>query len=120
VKLIFDQNLSYRLVERLADVFPGSTHVRLVGLDRALDSEVWKYAQDNDYIIVTKDGSDFHPMSVRLGWPPKVIWFNVGNCSTAFVETQLRICSTHIASFYESDQDAMLVIGQAPFASKQP
>ena len=32
MKLLLDQNLSHRLVAALADVFPGSVHVRDVGL----------------------------------------------------------------------------------------
>ena len=37
MKLLFDQNLSPKLVHRLADLFPDSSHVQLVGLDRAGD-----------------------------------------------------------------------------------
>ena len=32
MKLLFDQNLSPKLVNRLADLFPGSGHVQSVGL----------------------------------------------------------------------------------------
>jgi predicted nuclease of predicted toxin-antitoxin system len=53
--LLFDQNLSPRLVHRVADLFPGSIHVQEVGLATALDRIVWDYARANDYIIVTKD-----------------------------------------------------------------
>ena len=58
MKLLFDQNLSPLLASRLSDIFPESTHVQDVGLDRADDTEVWKYAGANGYIIVSKD-SDF-------------------------------------------------------------
>jgi Domain of unknown function (DUF5615) len=44
VRLLLDQNLSPRLVRALADLFPGSTHVRDVGLSRATDDAVWNYA----------------------------------------------------------------------------
>jgi predicted nuclease of predicted toxin-antitoxin system len=40
MKLLFDQNLSFKLCQNLADLFPESIHVRLLGLsetgDRAL------------------------------------------------------------------------------------
>jgi predicted nuclease of predicted toxin-antitoxin system len=58
VKLLFDQNLSPRLVGLLADVFPGSLHVRQVGLERADDESIWSLARDRSFAIVTKD-SDF-------------------------------------------------------------
>lgn len=53
--LLFDQNLSPRLVLRLLDMYPGSVHVADVGLDFVADRVVWDYARRHDYIIVTKD-----------------------------------------------------------------
>ena len=41
MKLLFDQNLSPRLIARLADLFPESVHVSDVELDRVGDLEVW-------------------------------------------------------------------------------
>jgi predicted nuclease of predicted toxin-antitoxin system len=35
VKLLLDQNLSYKLVAAIDDMFPGSAHVRDVGLAEA-------------------------------------------------------------------------------------
>jgi predicted nuclease of predicted toxin-antitoxin system len=43
MRLLFNQNLSVRLVRSLTDVYPGSSHVSLVGLDRASDAEVFDY-----------------------------------------------------------------------------
>ena len=42
--LLFDQNLSPKLVHRLADLYPSSTHVSEIGLARALDTDIWEYA----------------------------------------------------------------------------
>lgn len=39
--LLFDQNLSPRLVSELADTFPRSLHVSQIGLAEALDRAVW-------------------------------------------------------------------------------
>ena len=89
MKLLFDHNLSPRLVHRLADVYSDTSHVFLVGLDRASDMAVWNYAQTNHYIIVTKD-SDFSDVSVLRGFPPKVIWLRLGNCTTSDVERTMR------------------------------
>ena len=58
MKLLFDQNLSDQLVTLLADLFPNSTHVKTIGLNTAADTELWDYARDNDYLIVSKD-TDF-------------------------------------------------------------
>jgi len=87
--LLFDQNISPRLVDRLADIYPDSAHVSTIGLGNAFDIEIWQYAHDNDYIIVTKD-ADFSEFAVVKGSPPKVIWIRRGNCSTQEIETILR------------------------------
>ena len=42
MKLLFDQNLSPKLVTRLADLFPGSLHVQSAGLDQADDEKIWE------------------------------------------------------------------------------
>jgi len=89
MKLLFDENLSFKLVRLLRDLFPESVHVRDVRLKTADDLTVWKYAQDNSFIICSKD-SDMHQRSFLLGFPPKVVWLRLGNCSTSDVEQLLR------------------------------
>ncbi len=71
MKLLFDHNLSPRLVSRLADLYPDASHTSLTGLDRATDNAVWLYAQAHAYVIVTKD-ADFNDVSVLRGFPPMV------------------------------------------------
>lgn len=89
MRLLFDQNLSSRLVSRLADICPDASHVGLLGLDHASDEAVWEYARTNGYVIVTKD-ADFNDRSVLRGFPPKVIWLRLGNCTTSQVEAAIR------------------------------
>lgn len=90
MKLLFDQNLSPRLVHRLAADYPGSTHVSTLGLDQALDVTVWAFARDHGFVIVSKD-ADFSDMSVLLGFPPKVVWLRIGNCRTSDIARLLRV-----------------------------
>ena len=70
MKLLFDENLSPKMVMALADVFPDSAHVDRVGLGGGSDDDVWRYAKDNDYMIVSKD-SDFYEKSILYGQPTK-------------------------------------------------
>lgn len=70
------------MVSRLADIYPDSNHLFNLNLDTAEDSFVWQYAKDNDFTIVTKD-SDFSELSLLRGFPPKVIWIRIGNCTTS-------------------------------------
>ena len=59
MRFLFDQNLSPRLRHRLADIYPGSVHVRDMGLELAEDETIWNYAARHGLTIVTKE-SDFH------------------------------------------------------------
>lgn len=104
MKLLFDQNLSYKLISLVSDLFPNCEHVRDIGLETADDIIVWEYGQGNGLMIVSKD-SDFHQRSFLYGYPPKVIWLRLGNCSTADVERMLRDNFAAIEAFYE-DKDA--------------
>jgi len=109
VKLLFDENLSLRLVVLLEDLFPGSQHVRVCGLGAADDVEIWEYAKNNGLIIVTKD-SDFQERSVLLGAPPKIIWLRKRNCTTADIALVLRAASALISRFDRLEQETCLIL----------
>ena len=110
-RLLFDQNLSFRLVDALADQFRDSVHVRDVGLSRADDGAVWAYARDHGMTIVTKD-SDFNQVAFLAGAPPKIVWLRLGNCTTDDVLALLRRRTKEIADFIESTDDAVLILGE--------
>ena len=96
-------------MDRLAAPFPGSTQTSLVGLERAIDSEVWNFARVNDLIIVTKD-ADFGDLGVARGFPPKVIWLRLGNCTTADIEKSLRSNQQAIVSFSADPNLGILIL----------
>ncbi len=98
MKLLLDQNLSFKLCGALTDLFPGTTQIRLVGLANASDRRVWDYAKENGFALVTLD-SDFADMAALLGSPPKVVWLRCGNQATTFMEKLLRSHATAIADF---------------------
>ncbi|MEK6334230.1 MAG: DUF5615 family PIN-like protein [Acidobacteriota bacterium] len=89
MRLLFDQNLSPKLVKRLSDLFPDSNHVYYLGIDLASDKELREYAGREGFVIVTKD-SDFSDLCILLGFPPKVVWIRRGNCCTTDIEEILR------------------------------
>lgn len=109
MKLLFDHHLSRKLVARLADLFPQSSHVVFHGLECAEDSAIWSFARNGEYLIVTKD-SDFNDVVTLRGAPPKVIWIRVGNCSTATVEAIIRRNYPLIEAFCHDPQSAILEI----------
>jgi len=107
--LLFDQNISPRLIERLADLYPGSVHVSMLGMGKALDIEIWQYAHDNDYMIVTKD-ADFSEFGLVKGFPPKIIWIRRGNCSTQEIEMILRESYSEISALSEDTETGILTL----------
>ena len=109
MKLLFDQNLSFKLAGRLADVYPDSAHVRLLGLDQTDDHEIWEFAALEGFTIVSKD-ADFQQMAMLLGPPPKVIWIRLGNCQVDAVEALLRQGESAVAEFIADPGLAILAL----------
>lgn len=107
-ELLFDANLAPALVERLADVFPGSAHVYSFGLEDS-DTSIWNHAKAEGYVIVSKD-SDFHQRAFVLGPPPKVIWIRLGNCRTPIVESLLCQRRIDIEAFNANAEEWVLAL----------
>jgi predicted nuclease of predicted toxin-antitoxin system len=90
LKLLFDANLSPRLVPRLAELFPGSIHVFDTDLVRYTpDEAIWEYAKTGGYTILTAD-SDFIEIAERRGVPPGIVRLENCNYKTARVEEVIR------------------------------
>lgn len=101
MKLLFDENLSFKLCKRLEDIYPDSTHVRFVDLQNVDDFVIWQYAKDNRFVIVTQD-SNFNDLSVLNGFPPFVVWIKSGNTRVSEIENLLRTHSIRLRAFLET------------------
>jgi predicted nuclease of predicted toxin-antitoxin system len=110
MKLFFDHNLSYKLVGRLADLFPDAEHVQNINLHEADNRTVWEYARANDLAIAQKD-NDFHRLSFFYGAPPKVVWVRLGNCTTTDIELALRRHHTDLSKFHADKEGVFLIVG---------
>ena len=109
MKLLFDENLSFKLCTLLADLFPNSSQIKLLKLERSQDITLWDYALSNQFAIVTQD-SDFADFAALYGPPPKVIWLRCGNQPTRFIEGLLRKHFDIIKAFESEMQAACLEI----------
>jgi predicted nuclease of predicted toxin-antitoxin system len=109
MRLLFDQNLSFKLCDRLADLFPDSDQVRRLDLDRADDQAIWRYAQAHDFMLVTQD-ADFADLAAVFGPPPKVIWLRCGNQPTDAIERLLRQRAEIIGTFGKDPTAACLEV----------
>jgi predicted nuclease of predicted toxin-antitoxin system len=107
--LLFDENLSPRLVTLLGDRFPGCVHVDSLGLRGAPDGVVWDHAEHHALAIVSKD-ADFVSMALMRTAPMKVICLWVGNASTAAIAGLLEREVDAINRFLRSSGDSLLVL----------
>ena len=109
MKLLFDENISPRLPQMLASEYPGSQHVREAGLRGTADQQIWSYARDLGFTIVSKD-TDFRERSVLEAFPPKVIWLDVGNAGTPVIAELLRRERQRIEGFEKQNESAFLIL----------
>lgn len=109
MKLLFDQNLSPRLVVRLADVFPDSAHVQQFDMDTASDGAVLEFAKERGFTLVSKD-SDFFDAGMMRGRTTKIVWIRRGNCSTTDIETILRRHVADVRNLETADSLFLLML----------
>jgi predicted nuclease of predicted toxin-antitoxin system len=100
VRLLFDEPLSEELCQALADLFPESLHVRVLGHGGATDTKVWDLARAHNCLVVSKD-EDFSRLAVLHGAPPMFVWIRRGNCSTSEIARLLRQHHDEILRFGE-------------------
>ena len=101
MKLLFDQNLSFKLSPLVVSIFPDSKHVKDFALTRAQDDTIWAFAAENGFAIVSKD-SDFVHRALLRGHPPKLVYVRVGNASTERIG-QLLLDSQDVIKGFLSD-----------------
>jgi predicted nuclease of predicted toxin-antitoxin system len=109
MKLLLDENLSRRVVPFIQAAFPESTQIALLGLEHSTDQDIWRYAKEHDYVIVTKD-SDFYEMSLLYGQPPKIVWLKIGNQSKAATIKALTQNSREIEQLLLGENKACIEI----------
>jgi len=81
MKLLFDENISYRIVKKLESDFPNSKHISDLLKQRVKDSEIFLLAFKEEFCIVSFD-EDFFELQILKGFPPKLVWLRFGNSST--------------------------------------
>lgn len=109
MKLLLDQNLSWKLVAELRESYPDSEHIKQALSTSADDRAISDFARDNDFTIVTKD-DDFVQRSLLLGHPPKVIWIRLGNCKTEEISKLLLSLYSQVLAFANDEEKSLFAI----------
>jgi len=112
--LLFDQNISSRILRELKSEFPGSLHVVEIGMEDASDLEIFEFAKINDLAIVTFD-SDFADLGTVRGFPPKIIWLRTGNHTTKDLVRVMVLNVVSITNFLSSSEGGVLEIQRNHF-----
>ncbi len=107
MKLLFDQNISFKVAKNSQHLFIDSKHISDVGLSFSLDIEIWEFARNNNYCIVTFD-ADFIDISALKGFPPKIIWLRIGNTSTNNLILKLQTDLLIIKDFLNNSEMGFL------------
>ncbi len=103
MKLLFDQNISFRIVAKINSIFYNSKQVRQIGLEDIKDELIWNFAKENGFTIVTFD-SDFSDIAFLRGNPPKIIWLRGGNKNTNDIVEVLKDNEIIIKQFIENEE----------------
>lgn len=109
MKLLLDENLSDRIIQRIIDLYPDSQHVKGLSLTNTDDTIIWEYAKVNNFVIVSKD-ADFHQRSLLYGHPPKFIYLRIGNSPTSAIVSTLRDNFEIISNFIDSQEESILIL----------
>ena len=107
MKLLLDENISHRIIKHLIKDFPNSKHVVEIAQNRLSDLEIWEYAKNNDFVIVTYD-EDFYEWQLMKNYPPKLIWLRFGNAKIKVIASKIIDHKKSIERLIE-DQDLGLL-----------
>lgn len=109
MKILLDENISWRIIKELADSFNEVFHVNQIFGKRPMDTDIWNYARENQFMIITYD-SDFIDISELRGAPPKIIWFRFGNASRNYIINKIKSNIDRIKELYNDDELNILEI----------
>lgn len=103
MKFLFDQNISFRILKQLPTQFRDSSHVKSENLINAPDQQIWEFAKQRGFTIVTQD-SDFNELNSLYGFPPKIIWIRTGNLKTSMILKILMEYNDEISDFLSKEE----------------
>lgn len=108
MKFLIDNNLSYKLTEHLKPPGIDASHIKNELSIFSLDYEIWEFAKEYEFVILTKD-NDFNELSQLLGCPPKVVHLMCGNKKTSYVANHIISNKSELVDFVNSDMENCLL-----------
>lgn len=110
MKLLLDANISWRIIKLVGDNFSDSLHAKDLKINQpAKDIEIWQFAKQNNFTILTHD-DDFEKLLLLKGVPPKVIILKTFNKNTKQIAEILISKKETIESFIVNDELMILEV----------
>jgi predicted nuclease of predicted toxin-antitoxin system len=109
LRILLDQNLSPKLIRKLADVMPALESVYDHDLVGASDPVIFDWARRMQFLALVSTDRDFVHLAERLGPPPKVIRIERCDFPARVIEHLLRQEALRIHAFLESDRAVLLL-----------
>lgn len=100
MKLLFDQNISFKIKSHLSGVFEHAIHISDLDMIDMSDVEIWKKAKEDELTIVTFD-ADSRDLSAVWGFPPKIIRIRTSDQRTSSIARILISKKDQIIGFNE-------------------
>ena len=102
MKILLDENISYRLITRIVAAFPDTHHVKDLGLTHVNDHTIFKQARSLGFDAIITNDDDFQNILIERGAPPKIIWLRTGNTITENIIEILKLKKDIIIDFIEN------------------
>ncbi|GHT81086.1 hypothetical protein FACS1894130_12780 [Spirochaetia bacterium] len=110
MKILLDANISWKLTKTLSPIFGECLHVDNIGITvPAQDVDIWDYAKENGFIIITKD-NDFVDLLEVKGYPPKIVLVKTGNNSSRALVQLIINSKKSIQELYENNYGLLELI----------
>lgn len=107
MRLLLDENISWRCVKTISTLFEEVKHVKEISKTRMTDTDIWNYAEKHNFTILTND-ADFSNLSILKGFPPKIIWLRFGNLPKDLFTNKILSKIDLINEFEKSDVSGVL------------
>jgi predicted nuclease of predicted toxin-antitoxin system len=108
MKLLVDMNLSPRWISQLNERGWSAIHWSQVGRPDAPDSEILRYAAENDYVVLTHDLDFGAILAITHGKKPSVVQIRSDDLTPESISKQVFAALRHVET--DLERGALLTI----------
>jgi predicted nuclease of predicted toxin-antitoxin system len=110
MKILVDQNISFRILPLLTNELPSFEHIKFNHLENSNDYDIFMYARQHHFDAIVTLDEDFNSLQLLHGIPPKIIWLRGNNVKTKHLSEVINQNVQCILSFLEDEDTDCLEI----------